>query len=82
MFLFLLCYFLNKLDPSILVWERDTLCFSFEYSYSSLILVEYSYLALFSFKLLVLMYLLFRAISYFVENTLLLHLYLFGELLG
>ena len=28
------------------------------------------------------MSLLFRAIRYFVENTLLLHLYLFGELLG
>ena len=28
-FLFLLCYFhfLNKLDPSIIVWERDTLRF-------------------------------------------------------
>ena len=25
MFLFLLCYILNKLDPSILVWERDML---------------------------------------------------------
>ena len=25
--LFLLCYFLNKLDPSILVWVRDTLRF-------------------------------------------------------
>ena len=28
------------------------------------------------------MYLLFRAISYFIESTLLLHLYLFGELFG
>ena len=27
------------------------------------------------------MYLLFRAISYFIESTLLLHLYLFGELI-
>ena len=46
MFLFLLSYVLNKLDPSILVWERDTLhLFRLEYSCASLIPVEYSCLA-------------------------------------
>ena len=83
LFLVFFCFvFCNKwLDPSYLVWERDTLCFFLEYSCSSLISVEYSIFALFSFQLLVFMYLLFRAISSFKESTLLLHLYLFGELL-
>ena len=47
MLLFSHCYFyfLNKLDPSILVWESDMLRFSCEYSYSSLIFVEYPCLA-------------------------------------
>ena len=36
------------LDPSILVWERDTLRFFIEYSCSSLIFVEYLAFVLFS----------------------------------
>ena len=42
-FILSVCFsLLNKLDPSILVWERDTLRFSYEYSCASLIFVEYS----------------------------------------
>ena len=42
----LFCLLLYLLDPSILVWERDTLhLFHFEYSCASLIPVEYSCLA-------------------------------------
>ena len=46
-FLFLLFHSLNKMDPRILLCVRETRStFSYEYSYSSLILVEYSYLAI------------------------------------
>ena len=62
-FYFFLCYTLNKLDPSILVWERTRFAFSCEYSYSSLISVEYSFLAIAMLLALVFHASLVRAVS-------------------
>ena len=72
---------LYLLDPSILVWERDTLhLFHLEYSCASLIPVEYSCLAAFLLSALSFyMYLVQSSQFSFEESTLLLHLYLFGE---
>ena len=53
-FSFVLFAALYLLDPSILIWERDTLRFLLEYSCSSLILVEYSVWAM--LKLLALVF--------------------------
>ena len=61
-FVFVLFAALYLLDPSTLIWERDTLRFSLEYSLS------------------VFIYLLSELLVSFEESTLLLHLYLFGEL--
>ena len=74
MFLVLFSYVLNKLDPSILVWERDTLRFSCEYSYSSLISIEYSCLATSMLLALVFYASLVRVVSsLMLESTLLFH---------
>ena len=86
MFLFSVCFVLFAvlylLDPSIHVWERDTLHpLLLEYSCASLILVEYSCLAaVIAVSSQFFMYLLLDLSVSFEESTLLLHLYLFGEL--
>jgi hypothetical protein len=85
-FLFSVCFVLFAvlylLDPSIHVWERDTLhFFSLEYSCASLILVEYSCLvAVIAVSSQFFIHLLLELSVSFEESTLLLHLYLFGEL--
>ena len=69
MFLFLLCYTLNKLDPSILVWEREThSAFLCEYSYSSPISVEYSCLATAMLSTLFFMHLLSELLFFCVRK--------------
>ena len=72
------------LDPSIDVWERDMLhLFHLEYSCASLIPVEYSCLGVVFAVSSKFLYVSWVGISVsFEESTLLLHLYLFRELLN